>query len=77
MKSIRDEQFTGLGADGRADPTDGGITINGQVVTPVVIRNNPQPPGADSNYLQYIGENHVVLGGRDPVGNIAGAAMTS
>ena len=66
------KQFTGLGA-GRADPTDGAITINGQVVTPLVIRNNPATPGADSNYLQYTGEEHVVLGGRDPVGNIAGS----
>ena len=37
----RSKQFTGLGADGRADPTDGAITINGQVVAPLVIREQP------------------------------------
>jgi Ca2+-binding RTX toxin-like protein len=28
-----------------------------------VVRDNPATPGADSNYLQYTGEEHVVLGG--------------
>ncbi len=64
-------QFTGLGANGRADPTraddpTGGITINGHEVASVVVRDNPGTPGADTNYLQYIGENHIVLGGTDP-----------
>src|SRR5262249_36955976 len=40
-----------------------GITINGQLITPVVVRDNPATAGPDTNYLQYIGENHVVLGG--------------
>jgi Ca2+-binding RTX toxin-like protein len=61
------KQHTGLGADGRADPT-GGIMINDGVtgaveLTPLVIRDNPNTPGLDSNYLQYTGEDHVVLGG--------------
>src|SRR5262249_27009455 len=61
-------QHTGLGVDGRADPTTvddptGGITINGVEIAPVVIRDNPATLGPDSNYLQYTGENHVVLGG--------------
>src|SRR5215471_15794413 len=61
-------QHTGVGVDGRADPTTtddptGGITINGVELAPVVIRDNPATPGPDSNYLQYTGENHVVLGG--------------
>ena len=64
-------QFTGLGADGRADPTrvddpTGGITINGVDFAGVVVRDNPATAGADANYLQYIGENHVVLGGTNP-----------
>jgi len=55
-------QHTGLGADGRADPT-GGIMINGVEVVPLVIRDNPDTVGPDSNYLHYTGEDHVVLGG--------------
>ena len=30
-----------------------------------VIRDNPATPGADTNYLQYTGDQHVVLGGTD------------
>ncbi|MFV3338985.1 peroxidase family protein [Pseudomonas sp. NY15349] len=55
-------QFTGLGADGRADPT-GGIMINGVEIVPLVIRDNPDTVGSDTNYLHYTGEDHVVLGG--------------
>ncbi|RCL25155.1 heme peroxidase [Pseudomonas sp. AFG_SD02_1510_Pfu_092] len=55
-------QFTGLGADGRADPT-GGIMINGVEIVPLVIRDNPDTVGPDSNFLHYTGEDHVVLGG--------------
>src|SRR5262249_55736888 len=56
------KQFTGLGVDGRADPTTvddptGGIVINGVELAPVVIRDNPATPGVlDTNYLQYTGE---------------------
>ncbi|MFJ2685092.1 peroxidase family protein [Pseudomonas sp. NPDC087342] len=56
------DQFTNLGLDGKADPT-GGLMINGVEIVPLVIRNNPDTVGADSNYLQYTGEDHVVLGG--------------
>ncbi|WJD72393.1 peroxidase family protein [Pseudomonas asiatica] len=56
------KQFTGLGADGRADPT-GGIMINGVEVVPLVIRDNPDTVGTDTNFLHYTGEDHVVLGG--------------
>ncbi len=56
------KQHTGLGLSGRDDPT-GGIEINGVEITPLVIRNNPATPGTDTNYLQYTGEDHVVLGG--------------
>ncbi|MDF9774136.1 peroxidase family protein [Pseudomonas baetica] len=55
-------QFTGLGLDSRADPT-GGIMINGVEVVPLVIRDNPDTVGPDTNYLQYTGEDHVVMGG--------------
>jgi Ca2+-binding RTX toxin-like protein len=55
-------QFTGLGADGRADPT-GGIMINGVEVVSLVIRDNPDTVGPDTNYLQYTGEDHIVMGG--------------
>ena len=30
-----------------------------------VVRNNPNTPGPDSNYLQYTGDGHVVLGGTE------------
>jgi Ca2+-binding RTX toxin-like protein len=55
-------QFTDLGTDGKADPT-GGLMINGVEIVPLVIRDNPNTTGPDSNYLQYTGEDHVVLGG--------------
>ncbi|WP_223504071.1 peroxidase family protein [Pseudomonas sp. BF-R-24] len=55
-------QFTGLGVGGRADPT-GGIMINGVEVVPLVIRDNPDTVGPDTNYLQYTGEDHIVMGG--------------
>lgn len=30
-----------------------------------VVRNNPNTPGPDSNYLEFVGGEHVVLGGTD------------
>ena len=56
------KQHTGLGADGRADPT-GGTFIGDVEIVPLVIRDNPATAGPDTNYLQYTGEDHVVLGG--------------
>jgi Ca2+-binding RTX toxin-like protein len=53
------KQFTGLGADGRADPT------GGQVLTPLVIRDNPTTAAIETNYLRYTGEDHIVLGGTE------------
>ncbi|OXR31000.1 heme peroxidase [Pseudomonas jessenii] len=47
---------------GNTDPT-GGMMINGVEITPLVIRDNPNTVGPDTNYLQYTGEDHVVLGG--------------
>jgi Ca2+-binding RTX toxin-like protein len=43
---------------GNADPSGNSILL-----TPLVIRNNPATPGTDTNYLQYTGEDHIVLGG--------------
>ncbi|WP_309680080.1 peroxidase family protein [Polaromonas sp.] len=37
--------------------------LGGTPLTPLVIRNNPNTVGADTDYLQYTGEDHVVLGG--------------
>jgi Ca2+-binding RTX toxin-like protein len=54
------QQFTGLGPDGRADPTEGGTELR-----PLVIRDNPETEGPDTNYLQYTGVDHVVLGGTE------------
>ena len=50
------KQFTGIG-DGSDDPEG-------------VIRDNPATVGLDANYLEYTGDEHVVLGGTDP-GNLA------
>src|SRR5262249_59049813 len=35
------------------------------LLEPDVIRNNPATPGVDPNYLQYTGDQHVVIGGTD------------
>lgn len=52
------KQFTGLGPDERDDPTDAdGLAL--------VIRNDPGTDTPDPNFLQYIGEDHVVLGGTE------------
>ncbi|WP_137920036.1 peroxidase family protein [Hydrogenophaga sp. 2FB] len=50
-------QFTGLGLEGRDDPTGEGS------LTPLVLRNDPGTSTPDANYLKYSGEDHVVLGG--------------
>src|SRR5262245_6754655 len=74
------KQFTGLGADGRADPTyaddtipsgapsvlaelNNNVIINGQELAPLVIRDNPDTVGPDTNFLHYTRNNPVVLGG--------------
>ena len=53
-------QFTGLGLIGRDDPIDNSNPLN-----PLVIRDNPATVGADANYLEYTGGDHVVLGGTE------------
>ncbi|MCO6060363.1 heme peroxidase, partial [Pseudomonas sp. MOB-449] len=50
-------QHTGLGDDGRADPTGDSALI------PLVIRDDPGTTAVEVNYLRYTGEDHVVLGG--------------
>ena len=50
-----DESADNLGND----PTGGSL------LTPLVVRDNPATPGADTNYLRYTGDEHVVLGGTE------------
>ena len=40
------------------DPTEAAL-----LSLPLVIRDNPDTAGPDTNYLHYTGEDHVVLGG--------------
>ncbi|WPC06764.1 peroxidase family protein [Pseudomonas benzenivorans] len=69
-------QFTGLneaGADGIQGTADDEIGVDGiagnsdplgeSLLIPDVVRDNPDTPGADSNYLRYNGDEHIVLGG--------------
>ncbi|TXR46370.1 peroxidase family protein [Phyllobacterium endophyticum] len=56
------------GIAGTADDHLGNDPLGGGILTPLVIRNNPATAGADTNYLRYTGDEHVVLGGTD-VGN--------
>ncbi|MBI2316250.1 MAG: heme peroxidase, partial [Betaproteobacteria bacterium] len=37
--------------------------VGASILVPLVIRDNPATPGPDTNYLQYTGPDHVVLGG--------------
>ena len=39
------------------------IPIGGTDLNPLVLRNNPNTATPDPNYLEYTGEDHVVLGG--------------
>ena len=49
----------GMGSD---DPTDDSSLFG----VPLVIRDNPQTPGVDTNFLQFTGGDHVVIGGTNP-----------
>ncbi|MFZ6048885.1 peroxidase family protein, partial [Pseudomonas sp. CR3202] len=51
---------------GGSDPT-GGTAIGAVEIIPLVIRDNPNTVGADTNFLHYTGEDHIVIGGT--VGN--------
>lgn len=57
LEADQSQQHTGIGASGRDDPT------NGDPLLPLVIRDNPDTVGPDTNYLEYTGDDHVVLGG--------------
>jgi Ca2+-binding RTX toxin-like protein len=48
-------------ADNIATPTED--PLGESALIPLVIRDNPETPGLDTNYLQYTGPEHVVLGG--------------
>ena len=54
------KQFNDLDGDGDLESTD---PAGGGLLTKVVIRDNPNTVGPDSNYLKYTGGEHVVLGG--------------
>ncbi|TFZ07414.1 heme peroxidase, partial [Ramlibacter henchirensis] len=54
----QNNQYTGLGDDGKDDPTEGGTALQ-----PLVIRDDPTTAGQDARYLKYTGADHVVLGG--------------
>jgi Ca2+-binding RTX toxin-like protein len=61
------KQFNDLNGDGIMESTD---PIGGGVLTPLVVRNNPATPGADTNYLKYTGGEHAVLGGTNQADTI-------
>ncbi|MDY0171237.1 MAG: hypothetical protein RBS80_32150, partial [Thermoguttaceae bacterium] len=44
---------------------NGVLDLGDELLVPLVIRDNPATAGPDSNYLQYTGDEHVVLGGTD------------
>src|SRR5262249_59401739 len=57
------KQFNaGLGPDGHADP------VGTDPLIPLVMRDNPDTVGPDTNYLRYNGDllGGAVLGGTDP-----------
>ena len=64
VDGILDDDPLTVGTDESADNL-GNDPVGGGILTPLVIRNNPATPGADTNYLRYTGGEHVVLGGTD------------
>ncbi|WP_447759712.1 peroxidase family protein [Sphingopyxis panaciterrae] len=60
--TVADESADNLGND----------PIGGGILTPIVVRNDPSTPGADTNYLKYSGGDHVVLGGTDNADTLIG-----
>jgi hypothetical protein len=54
------KQYNDLNGDGVMESTD---PLGSSLLTPLVVRNNPATPGADTNYLRYTGGEHVVMGG--------------
>ena len=59
---------------GSADP------VGDNPLIPLVIRDNPETPEVETNYLRYTGDEHVVLGGTagdDPVAMTARPKVTT
>jgi Ca2+-binding RTX toxin-like protein len=56
-------QFNDSDGDGVLDSLD---PLGGSLLTPLVVRNDPETAGTDTHYLRYTGGDHVVLGGTDP-----------
>src|SRR5262245_30106071 len=57
IQGTADDEIGADGIDGNSDP------FSGSELEPEVIRDNPATAGPDTNYLQYTGDQHVVLGG--------------
>lgn len=64
--------FTLPGLILEVDPTrqfnaglDGADPVGPDPQFPIVIRDNPSTPGSDTDFLQYTGDQHVVLGGTE------------
>jgi len=58
----QNRQKTGLGVDGRADPTGDNPVL--EAISPLVVRRDIDKDG-DGDYLRYTGVDHVVLGGTE------------
>src|SRR5262249_5764472 len=57
IQGTADDVIGADGIDGNSDPIGDGL------LQPEVIRDNPATTVVDTNYLQYTGDQHVVLGG--------------
>ena len=62
LEVVQANQHNDLNGDGILESTD---PTGGSILNPLVNRNNPSTPGADTNYLKYNGDQHVVLGGTE------------
>ncbi|MGI9405448.1 MAG: peroxidase family protein, partial [Hyphomicrobiaceae bacterium] len=59
-------QITNLDADGVTElPGGNGDPAGDSILIPLVIRDNPSTPIVETNFLQYTGGDHVVLGGTE------------
>ena len=67
------KQFNDLDGDG--DAGERPIRSAAASSRQLVIRDNPATPGADTNYLRYTGDDHVVLGGTDAGNDILIASI--
>ena len=53
-------QYNDLDGDGDLESGD---PTSGDLISRLVVRNDPTTAGPDANYLRYTGDEHVVLGG--------------